>query len=263
MKIVTWNVNSIAMRSAQLQELILIYSLDVILLQETKCQNEFFPKDLFSDEYNIFLNGQKSYNGVAVLVKKNIDSKLSTYKFCDHSEIESRYAEVIIDNKILIASVYVPNGQEVGSEKFNGKLKFIDNLRKHLLEQKKKYKVVVAGDFNVAPYDVDVRSPERRRGAVGFNIQEQIQIRRFFDDGFYDPLRLLNQDSIYSWWDYRSGGFQRDDGMRIDYFLISPDLARDVENVLHCKDFRAKEKPSDHIPIILSLDDSFLFKSNL
>lgn len=253
MRIVTWNVNSIAMRSEQLLELISIYHPDIILLQETKCQNENFPTSLFDDKYNLFLNGQKSYNGVAVLAKKELDCKLSHDKFCEDFAEESRYMEVIVNNSFIVSSVYVPNGQIVDSEKFVGKLKFINKLREHLIQKSRNFSVVVAGDFNVAPYDIDVRNPERRRGHVGFNIKEQEQIRKFFDSGFYDPLRLLTDDEFFSWWDYRAGGFQNDNGMRIDYFLISPDLAKNVDSVLHCKDFRTKEKPSDHIPVILNI----------
>ena len=254
MKIVTWNVNSIAMRSEQLLELISIYSPDVILLQEIKCQNQGFPNALFDSKYKIFVNGQKAYNGVAILVEKEINCVLSDDKFCDDFADEARYLEIIVNNEMIISSVYVPNGQIVDSEKFNRKLKFLNELRKYLVQKARQFSVIIAGDFNVAPYDVDVKSPERRRGNVGFDVKERIEIRKFFDDGFYDPLRLIdNKDEIYSWWDYRSGGFQRNDGMRIDYFFISPDLIKDVVSVLHCKDFRVKDKPSDHIPVILNI----------
>jgi exodeoxyribonuclease-3 len=254
MKIVTWNVNSIGKRAEQLVELISIYEPEIILLQELKCVSEAFPSYLFENEYQIFVNGQKGFNGVAILVKNHIKVNQFNKIFFEDFSAEARYIEIITESGFLVSSVYVPNGQIIDSEKFIYKLNFLDELKKYLNEKKKKYSIVIGGDFNVAQYDIDVKNPEKRKNHVGFHFKEQEKIRSFFDSGFYDPLRLLDlQKEVYSWWDYRSGGFARDDGMRIDYFLISVNLSNSVNDVLHCKDFRGKECPSDHIPIILNL----------
>jgi exodeoxyribonuclease-3 len=253
MKIVTWNVNSIAVRSPHLTELIQIHNPDVILLQEIKCQNHQFPYELFDDKYQIFVNGQKAYNGVAILVKKELDAKITVDNFDEEFILEARYLEICINQKLLISSVYVPNGQAVETEKFYYKLNFLKKLNEYLTKKAQDYSIIIAGDFNVAPFDVDVKNPDKIRQTLGFHSKEHKEIRAFFNSGFYDPFRLLSQDQCFSWWDYRSGGFQKDDGMRIDYFLISSDLTHKVQEVLHCKDFRAKEKPSDHIPVMLEI----------
>lgn len=255
-KVITWNVNSVAMRLGQVLELIDLEKPDFIFLQEIKCGVEKFPSEEFEKlGYRSFVNGQKAYNGVAILMKNNAhDAQMSKNGFADGFDHESRYAEVSIKIKnmdLSLVSIYVPNGQAVTSEKFPYKLSFLKELRKHIAEKT----VIIGGDFNVAPYDIDVKNLEARRNSLGFHPLEQKEIRAFYDLGFYDPLRLVNQDEgIYSWWDYRSGGWHRNDGMRIDYFLISSNLTKYVKNVRYLKEFREKEKPSDHIPVVCELN---------
>lgn len=254
-KIITWNVNSIAMRANQLIELINLENPDVIFLQEIKCQNEQFQHDLLGNiGYKIFVHGQKAYNGVAIMIKNHFDDpKLVQKKFSDQFEDESRYIEVEIvikNKKISLVSVYIPNGQAINSEKFPYKLEFLKKLRKFISEKT----IIIGGDFNVAPYDIDIKNPNEHRNTLGFHPLEQKEIRQFYDLGFYDPLRLFNKDECFSWWDYRRGGWEKDNGMRIDYFLISTDLIKFIKNAYHLKNFRAKEKPSDHIPVICELE---------
>ena len=254
-KIVTWNVNSIAMRVHQLLELIEIEKPDIIFLQEIKCQNEQFQHDLLGTiDYKIFVHGQKAYNGVAIMIKNHFDNpQLVCKSFSDRFENESRYIEVTIkikNKEISFASVYVPNGKAVNSEKFPYKLDFLKKLREFIANKT----IIIGGDFNVAPYDVDIKSPEEHRNTLGFHPLEQKEIRGFYDLGFYDPLRISNKEECFSWWDYRRGGWEKNNGMRIDYFLISSDLTKFFMNAYHLRDFRAKEKPSDHTPVICELE---------
>lgn len=254
MKIVTWNVNSIAMRLNHLNDLITMENPEVIFLQEIKCQNEQFPgKELENLGYQIFVHGQKAYNGVAILIKSHfIDVKFITNCFSEQFKEESRYIEIsakFANKEISLASVYVPNGQAVISEKFPYKLSFLKALREYIADKR----IVIGGDFNVAPYDIDIRNPNDHRNTLGFHQLEQSEIRKFYDIGFYDSLRLVNKDECFSWWDYRRGGWDKNDGMRIDYFLVSSDLTKNVKNAYHMKDFRGKEKPSDHIPVVMEL----------
>jgi exodeoxyribonuclease-3 len=254
-KVVTWNVNSIAMRVHQLIELIELEKPDVIFLQEIKCQSEQFQHDLLGNlDYKIFVHGQKAYNGVAIMVKNNFDDPELVHKsFSDQFEDESRYIEVTVkikNKKISFASVYVPNGQAVTSEKFPYKLEFLKKLRKFIANKT----IIIGGDFNVAPYDIDIKNPDDHRNTLGFHPLEQKEIREFYDLGFYDPLRFFDKEECFSWWDYRRGGWEKNNGMRIDYFLISSDLTKYAKNAYHLKDFRTKEKPSDHIPVICELE---------
>ena len=254
-KVVTWNVNSIAMRVHQCAELIESEQPDVIFLQEIKCQNEQFQHEILEGlGYKIFVHGQKAYNGVAILVKNHFDNpKLVSKSFATQFEDESRYIEITIKIKnkdTSFASVYVPNGQAVISEKFPYKLAFLKKLREFIANKT----IIIGGDFNVAPYDEDIKNPDEHRNTLGFHPLEQREIRQFYDIGFYDPLRLLNKDECFSWWDYRRGGWEKNNGMRIDYFLISSNLTKYLKSAYHLKDFRAKEKPSDHIPVICELE---------
>lgn len=253
MKIVTWNVNSINVRAEQLVQFIEIYNPDVILLQELKCQIQQFPSEFFAEKYQIFVNGQKAYNGVGILIKKELNATLTATFFDAEFEIEARYIEILVEGKIVIASVYVPNGQTVDSPKFPYKLSFLQNLKNYMSQKSQDYSVILAGDFNVAPYDIDVKNPDKMRESLGFNSQEHDRLRAFYNEGFYDPFRLISDEQQFSWWDYRGGCFQKDDGMRLDYFLITADLTTEVQNVSHHTEFRKLEKPSDHIPVMLTL----------
>ena len=253
MKIVTWNVNSINVRTEQLYQFIETHNPDIILMQELKCQTSQFPSQIFSEKYQLFINGQKAYNGVGILVKKEIQAELIATAFSPEFESEARYIEVLIEGKIIVASIYVPNGQTVDSPKFPYKLSFLQNLKDYIKKKSMTHSVILGGDFNVAPYDIDVKNPDKMRESLGFNSQEHAKLRAFYDEGFYDPFRLVSQDQQFSWWDYRGGCFQKDDGMRLDYFFITSDLTSKVKKVSHHTEFRILEKPSDHIPVMTEL----------
>jgi exodeoxyribonuclease-3 len=258
-KIASWNVNSVRTRLEHLQQFLANDRADIVLLQELKCTPETFPSSQIEDlGYNIAVNGQKSYNGVAILSKfplEDISFDLSE----DPDNSHARYIEAITtttDGKVIrVASVYVPNGQDVSSDKFIYKLKFLDALYIHLTKLLNYDEIVViGGDFNVAPEDIDVYDAEASEGSICFNIQERSRFRKLLNLGFYDAFRLINKnDHEFSWWDYRAGAWQKNIGLRIDHIITSPEATDLIKNCYIEKSLRNMEKPSDHAPVILEL----------
>jgi exodeoxyribonuclease-3 len=218
---------------------------DVVLLQELKCIDEAFPCLEVGDlGYNIATYGQKSYNGVAILSKHPIED---VYKDLDVSE--SRYIEAVT-NGVRVARVYVPNGQEIGADKFKYKLEFFGKLRDHL-KSLLQYdeKIVIGGDFNVAPCDIDVHDPIGMAGGICFNPLEQAAFRSMENIGYTDSFRAKYPGrQAFSWWDYRAGGWQNNRGMRIDHILLSPEAADSMVDAGNDNTPRGWEKPSDHTP---------------
>ena len=250
MKIVTWNVNSIRARLENIVEWLRDNQPDVLLLQEIKCEDKDFPRGLIEDlGYNIALAGQKTYNGVAILAKSPLEDVVRGLPTFPEDE-NARYIEAVVGT-VRVASVYVPNGQAVGSDKYQYKLTFLDNLREHLasillFEEA----CVIGGDYNIAPEDRDVSQPELWKGEILCSPKERQQFQSLLHLGYFDALRLHHEGPGPStWWDYRSGAWQRDQGLRIDHFLLSP-LAVDRTQASGVdKAPRAKEKASDHAPV--------------
>lgn len=254
--IATWNVNSLRTRLEHLKKWVAERDPDVILLQELKCQEEHFPKEEIEDlGYNVAILGQKSYNGVAILSKSPLDDVvygLPTFQEDD----QARYIEAFVDG-VRVASVYVPNGQEVGSEKFAYKMKFLDALRQHgsdLLAQNEP--LVIAGDYNIAPFVSDGHSPERFKGErILCSLQERETMRSLYNTGFIDGFRLKHPDTLlenqgqFSWWDYRSGSYQNNKGYRIDHLLLSPKAADLLQDAGIDHETRSEQRPSDHAPV--------------
>lgn len=256
MKVFCWNINSIRIRTNILEKLVKEHNPDIILLQETKCMDENFPAEFVFDlGYNSYILGQKSYNGVAILSKIPMED-ISTNFPVQNSD--ARYIEGKIQlngEMITIASVYVPNGSEPKSEKFQYKMNFFDALQKKFqdaLAQGEKY--IIGGDFNVAPEQNDVYDPKYLDGKIGFHIDERTWFRKFENIGMADTYRILNGDACeFSWWDYRTKGFDTGKGMRIDHVLVTPNMLNSVDNAGICTEFRGLEKPSDHAPIYIEL----------
>jgi exodeoxyribonuclease-3 len=256
MKIVTWNVNSIKIRIQHLLDFIKENDPDILLLQEIKCQTEAFPYEELSHlPYNLYVHGQKSYNGVAILSKFKADEIFTefTNNPCpDHS----RFLCINVQTPIgfcRIISLYVPNGGEVDSDKFELKLKFYDALTKYLSTTKEfDEKLIIGGDFNVAPFDIDVYSPTNLANSTCFTIREKQKFRSLLNCGFDDLFRLIHPTTQeFSWWDYRAGGFEQNRGMRIDMILTSSNATGHFENCRMDYEMRTKIKPSDHIPVII------------
>jgi exodeoxyribonuclease III len=258
MKIASWNVNSINSRLENLLSWLTKTQPDIVLLQELKCQTLSFPKEAIEDlGYNLAIHGQKTYNGVAILSKYPID-EFTTNLSNDPDPLQARYIEACISTHkaaLRIASVYVPNGQEIGSDKFEYKLKFLDALKIHL-QQLLIYDemTVIGGDFNVAPEDIDVYDHAKLENCICFSSVEQQKLQQLLLLGYTDAYRLLNKyKQEFSWWDYRAGSWQHNHGMRIDHFLLSAEAVDLLTKAEIEKEMRGVNKPSDHAPVTIEL----------
>jgi exodeoxyribonuclease-3 len=250
MKIVTWNVNSIRVRLTRLLSWLDRNQPDVMCLQETKVVDSDFPSEEIKQAgYYCEFSGQKSYNGVAILSKNPATNVINSLPG-DPSDQEKRFLCAEIDG-IQIINVYVPNGSELGSEKYQYKLNWYQRLRNFLDNNfNTQQQVLVCGDFNVAPDDRDVWDVKHWTGQLHFSEPEKSAHQNLMNWGLKDALRLHHPEAgIYSWWDYRSLGFQRNLGLRIDHILISEPLAARSKDVLIDRNERKGEKPSDHVPV--------------
>ncbi len=258
MKIATFNVNSVRARLPQLLEWLKEAAPDVVLLQELKCLEEAFPHMEFEElGYNIAISGQKTYNGVAILSKFPMEDVVKRLPFDDTDE-EARYIEALVTSTIgvcRVASIYVPNGQEVGSTKFAYKLRFLERLYAHSKELwSYNEPLVLGGDYNVAPYPVDVFDAKKLDGTVCYHPEERKRFHALLQHGFCDVWRASHpQEQAFSWWDYRGSSFERNLGMRIDHLLLSPEAADRVVASGIDSHIRGREKASDHAPVWVEL----------
>ncbi|WP_447970114.1 exodeoxyribonuclease III [Nitrospira sp. M1] len=257
MKIATWNVNSIKVRIPHLVEWVKQAQPDVVLLQELKATEEQFPREAIDElGYNLAVVGQKTYNGVAILSKVPIEVEQTSLPG-DSSDEQARYVEATIGD-VRIASIYLPNGNPVNTEKFSYKLAWMDRLLAHvrtLLSYEES--LVLGGDFNVCPTDDDTYDPEGFADDALCRPESRARFRELCHLGFIDALRVLNpQNGLFTYWDYQAGRWNRDEGLRIDHLLLSPQatdrlLASGVD-----RDPRAMDKPSDHTPVWCELFSS-------
>ncbi len=253
MKIATWNVNSLKVRLQQVIDWLNLNQPDILCLQETKLQDEFFPVDAIAQAgYRSIYIGQKTYNGVALLSKEtgeDICTALPGFDDMQKRLIAATYGD------LRVICAYVPNGEHVDSEKYIYKLEWLSQLNRFLQQQRACYdKVALLGDFNIAPEDRDVYDPEAWRGQVLCSEPERQAFRGLLDTGFIDSFHLFEQpEKIYTWWDYRMMAFRRNRGLRIDHILLSHEMAN------HCtiwqidKVPRKLERPSDHAPVWVEL----------
>ncbi|MBN9543202.1 MAG: exodeoxyribonuclease III [Alphaproteobacteria bacterium] len=254
LKITSWNINSIKQRTQNLIDFINLHEPDILLLQETKCEDHNFPHpELDHLGYQIVTKGQKSYNGVAILSKHKIDEVI--YEFEDNPDpLQARYIEAVINyhSKVIrCASIYVPNGGEVGSDKFAYKLAFLDSYYNYLAQIRQwDEDFILGGDFNVAPTDIDVHNPKILSNTTCFTKVEKNKYFSLLSHNLADNYRSINPyGEEFTWWDYRAGAWQNNNGMRIDHILTSCGLTNCLKQVIIHKDERSKEKPSDHAPI--------------
>ena len=254
MRIATWNVNSVNARLEHLLAWLEEEKPDVVLLQELKCLSEAFPYGQIEDlGYNIAVHGQKTYNGVAILSKMPLSDVITDFPNNPVKE-EARYIEALVNlpgSAIRVASVYVPNGQSLDSEKYWIKLEFLEALGEYyssllVLEEA----IVIGGDFNVALSDMDAYDPEALSKSILFSLKERQALRKFIAKGLIDSYRMLNPtEEGYTWWDYRANSFNKNHGLRIDYIFCSPEAVQMNVSSSRSKNWRAKEKASDHIPV--------------
>lgn len=258
MKIASWNINSIKVRLPLVEEWVRETEPDIILLQETKCQNEAFPSEFIEDlGYNVAIHGQKTFNGVAILSKFPLEDMI--YNLPNFEDPQARYIEAFTGG-VRVASVYAPNGSMVGSEKYSYKLSFYKHLEEHLKTLLAfNEPLIVGGDYNVAPTDADVHDPEKWTGSVLVSDPERASFQAILDAGLYDAVRALypedraNKEDWYTWWDYRQGSWRRNAGLRIDHLLLSHQAKERLQSLGIDKSLRSKERPSDHAPIWCAL----------
>lgn len=251
-KIATWNVNSLRVRLDHVLSWLSTNQPDVLALQETKVEDPHFPEALFKAAgYHVLFNGQKTYNGVALISRIPMQDLVTAFPKFDDPQ---RRILIVNLGSLRIVNIYVPNGANLDSEKYSYKLQWLKQLKAYLEQELLRHPhLIVLGDFNIAPEDRDVYDAKIWQGKVLVSPLERQALREIMALGFKDSFRLFNnQSGHYTWWDYRAGAFRRNHGLRIDHILSSNALAP------HCiacdidKETRLWEKPSDHVPVIAS-----------
>jgi exodeoxyribonuclease III len=253
MKLATWNVNSLKVRLGHLTDWLAQAKPDALCLQETKLEDGKFPvAELQAAGYRASFCGQKTYNGVAIVSRQPLAEVSSGIPgFADE---QKRVIAATLDG-VRIVCLYAPNGQAVGSEKYEYKLRWYDALRGWLASELARHpRLAVLGDLNIAPQDRDVHDPKLWEGQVHVSEPERAAFRALLGLGLKDGFRLFEQpDKSFSWWDYRMGAFRRNAGLRIDHILLSPELAAVCSACSIDKAPRKLERPSDHAPVTAEL----------
>ena len=254
MRIATWNVNSLRVRMPHLQDWLAANPVDAIALQETKLADPEFPcGDLTALGLNQAYCGQRTYNGVAILSREPL---IDVVHGIPGFEDEQRRVVAGSLGDVRIIDVYVPNGQVVGSEKFEYKLRWLAALERYIVDLLTKYpRLVVLGDYNIAPDDRDVHDPKAWEGSVHVSEPERAALRSLLQTGLTDCFRLFEQpEKTYSWWDYRMLAFRRNHGLRIDLILASAAMAQKCAACHIDRGPRKLERPSDHAPVVATFD---------
>jgi exodeoxyribonuclease-3 len=257
LKLATWNVNSITARLPLALRWLTEAQPDVLCLQETKCTDDKFPAEAFAEAgYKSLSFGQRTYNGVAILSRaagKDVQRGFPD----DTADAPARLLAATIEG-VRVVNVYIPNGAFVGSDKYAFKLEWMKRLREFFDSRYKTSEpVLLCGDFNVAPEEIDVHDPGLWEGKVLFSEPERAALDEIKRWGFVDAFRLHNSEGKqFSWWDYRAGGFRRNHGLRIDHIWTTKSLAERTKTALIDKEPRAWERPSDHTPVIVEIGDA-------
>jgi exodeoxyribonuclease-3 len=258
MKIATWNINGVKARLDSALTYLREAKPDVIGFQEIKSVDEGFPSEAFEDlGYKVATHGQKGFNGVAILSRLPMEDVTRGLPGGDGDE-QSRYIEAtIIDGALAVrfASLYLPNGNPIGTEKFAYKLAWMERLQKHARALlKTEMPVVLAGDYNVIPEPVDAKRPAAWTGDALYQPESRAALRRIEALGLTDGLRACHPGpGVYTFWDYQAGAWQKDDGIRIDHILLSPQAADRLQSAGVDRFTRGWEKPSDHAPVWVEL----------
>lgn len=257
MKIATYNVNGVNGRLPVLLRWLKEAKPDVVCLQELKAPQEKFPLTAIEDAgYNAIWHGEKSWNGVAILSRGAAPEEITKELPGDPEDMHSRYMEAMV-NGMVIGCLYLPNGNPAPGPKFDYKLKWFERLQKHaakLLESKKP--IVLAGDFNVMPTELDVYKPERWVDDALFRPESRAAFEKLTRQGWTDAIRKLHpNEKVYTFWDYFRNAFGRDAGLRIDHFLLSPKLDKKLIACGVDKYVRGWEKTSDHAPVWIELKE--------
>ena len=258
MRLATWNVNSVNARLETVLAWFETASPDVAVLQEIKCIDEKFPAEAFERlGYNVAVHGQKTYNGVAMLSKAPMEDVRRGLPG-DESDDQARYNEAVVSGPrpVRVIGIYLPNGNPIGTEKFAYKLAWMDRLNRHVrallpLEEP----MVIAGDYNVIPLEQDVEKPRDWLGDALFQPESRAAWRALQNLGLTDAYMAADgAPGGYTFWDYQAGAWPRNNGIRIDHALLSPQAADRLVRVDIHRDVRGGEKPSDHVPVVVELD---------
>lgn len=255
MKLVTWNVNSLKARMPRVLEFLDLHKPDVVCLQETKCAPGKFPAlELEAAGYTSVDNSGGQWAGVAVIARRELEPSLVTTELSGNPlPDEARWIEVAVRD-LRVVSVYVINGRTLQDPMYEKKLEFLDAMTARCAELASE-SLIVTGDFNIAPSDLDVWDPEKFVGATHVTDAERGRLRKILDAGLVDAYRHLYPEKVqYTWWDYRMGHFHRGMGLRIDLTLVSRGLAKRLTAAGIERDFRKGKKPSDHVPFYVELD---------
>ncbi|NDW06565.1 exodeoxyribonuclease III [Jiella pacifica] len=258
MLIATWNINGVKARLDALLAWLEAASPDIACLQEIKSVDETFPRAAIEAlGYHVETHGQKGFNGVALLSKTKPASVLRGLPG-DEADEQSRYIEglwILGGRRLRVASIYLPNGNPLGTEKFAYKLAWMDRLIAHaksLMDGEED--LVLAGDYNVIPMPIDVANPQAWLGDALFQPESRAALRRLVNLGLADAVRLTTDEAkIYTFWDYQAGAWQKNNGIRIDHLLVSPEVQDRLVSAGIDKHVRGWEKPSDHVPVMIQL----------
>ncbi len=250
MKIATWNVNSLRVRLPHVQDWLAVHQPDILALQETKVSDDQFPTEGFAAAgYQVVFSGQRTYNGVAIVSKFGANEVVK-----DVPEIDDPQRRILVATigDVRVINLYVVNGSQVGSDKYDYKLQWLNKISRYVRSQLAAHpKTVVLGDFNITPDDRDVHDPELWKEKILCSTPERTALQHMLDLGLSDSFRLFDQEGqLFSWWDYRTRAFPRNAGLRIDLILTSKILS---DRCLNCEidtQPRARERPSDHAPVI-------------
>lgn len=250
MKIATWNVNSLKVRLPQVLDWLAGSQADILCLQETKLTDENFPvEDIEAAGYRVVYSGQKTYNGVAIISRQEASDIITDIPGLDDPQRRILGATI---NGVRVLDLYVVNGQEVGSEKYAHKLHWLGRVAAYIEAQLAQHeRLVVLGDFNIAPEDRDVHDPEAWHERILCSTPEREALQKILGLGLRDVFRQFDQDeNSFSWWDYRAAAFRRNMGLRIDLILASPALAGQCTACSIDTEPRRLERPSDHTPVV-------------
>ena len=253
MKLATWNVNSLTVRLPHLLDWLAKYEPDVVCLQETKLEDAKFPGDALREAgYQALFSGQRTYNGVAILSRAPATDTLKGIPGLD--DVQQRVLSATIHG-VRVVCVYVPNGENMESPKFQYKLSWLSALRQWLQDELARHpRLAVAGDYNIAPEARDVHDPELWAEKIHFTPPEREALHALMGIGLVDAFRLFEQpERSYTWWDYRMLAFRKKKGLRIDHILLSPALVPLCTSCTIDIEPRRLERPSDHAPVIAEL----------
>ena len=262
MRIATWNVNSVRTRLDQVRDWLNNEQPEVLCLQETKVADDLFPLQAFQQlGYEVAISGQKAYNGVAILSRQPLeDVQVGFAPLLPDDPVAEELGEQkrVISARVeglRILNLYVPNGSSLRSEKYTYKLQWLQCLHRYLKAQERQGEpLVMVGDFNIAPEDRDIHDPERLRGGIMASDAERTALRDLLDERLADVFRLFEPDGgHWSWWDYRSGGWEAGRGWRIDHIYLERDLLDLASGCVIDKQQRGNPQPSDHAPVVVNL----------